>query len=815
MNVSDSERIAGFLEARSFKQAKDIAKADLVIFNTCGVRQSAENRVFGLVHNIRKKEESIKDKANRKIIILTGCLANRKDVQRKLKDKVDLFCEIKDFPNKIKFILTKQVRASTPEPRVSGKTASYLKSIAKNKVSPETQGSIETIEPAHDNNYLCVAPKYTSPTQAFVPVMTGCNNFCAYCVVPYARGREVSRPTEDIISEIDALVKSSYKEITLLGQNVNSYKCDKRSVQVSDLNRKGSNEVLKNNAVQVWRLEPTRKNSEIENLKLIENCKLKIVNSNTLNFPKLLDFLCESYPAIRFKFLTSHPKDFSDELIDVIAKNKNIDREIHLPVQAGSNRILKAMNRPYTQKHYLNLIKKAREKIPGAAFTTDVIVGFPGETEKDFLETVKVFEKVKYNEAYINKYSPRPGTAAWKLGDPVSWDEKKRREKILRQLVSGQSAPEHEHRSGLSAPATPNKIIAILGPTSSGKSDIAIKLARKFNGEIISADSRQIYRGLDIGTGKVPSDSFSPVLGGDVATYSSGQRGQKGNNVFFSEGIPHYMINIVSPRTNFSAAQFKKRADKIIADILQRGKLPIICGGTGFWIKAVVDNVIYPEVKPNWVLRNMLRNKSAKELYNQLKRLDPTRAKTIDKNNPVRLIRAIEICKTLGSVPSPQPLPTGQAGSPDYGRGGKSYPSPPYSGEMSRRNRRDREGTEYAFLQIGIKLPKEKLHQNIKTRLKKRFQTGMIQEVKKLHFKDRISWKRLGSFGLGYNLIPKYLKGEIKTEEELFEKIYQAEKDYAKRQMTWFQKDKRIVWLEKYRNIEKEVSAFLLCSTPL
>jgi tRNA-2-methylthio-N6-dimethylallyladenosine synthase len=375
MNVSDSERIASFLEAQKIKPTKEIAKADVIIFNTCGVRQMAEDRVFGQIHNIRKKEKGSKKQEARKIIILTGCLANRKDVQEKLKDKVDLFCEIKDFQKEFKNFLIKN----------------SLKIPAQQK---------NTL----CRNYLSINPKYTNSHSAFVPVMTGCNNFCAYCVVPYARGREVSRPVKEIFSEIQKLSRNDCEEITLLGQNVNSYN---------------------HNIKQL----------EIENLKLIKNYKLKIKNSNIINFPILLNLLATTFPKINFKFLTSHPKDFSQDLMKVIAKNKNISHEIHLPIQSGSDKILRAMNRPYTQKHYLNLIKKAQEIIPDVSFTTDIIVGFPGETKKDFTDSIKVFKKVKFNEAYINKYSPRPGTASFSLGDPISWDEKKRREKVLRELI--------------------------------------------------------------------------------------------------------------------------------------------------------------------------------------------------------------------------------------------------------------------------------------------------------------------------------------------------------------------------------------------
>ncbi len=350
MNISDSERIAGFLESIGFRPEKDEKKSAVVIFNTCGVRQMSEDRIYGLIHNLHEARPKTK-------IILTGCLADRKDVQRRLKNKADLFCAIKDFQKKFNDFLN-----CHPE--------LFLKS---KKISEQVYND--------SCDYLKTIPKYSSKNTVYVPIMTGCNNFCTYCVVPYARGREISRPEKDIFSEIENLSKQKYKKIILLGQNVNSYKY------------------------------------------------------KTITFPKLLDSIAKKFPKIEFKFITSYPKDFSEELMEVIAKNKNIDREIHLPIQAGSDKILKAMNRPYTKKHYLGLISKAKKIIPGVAFTTDVIVGFPGETEKDFKESIDVFEKVKYNEAYINKYSPRPGTAAYVLGNPISWEEKKRREKILRKII--------------------------------------------------------------------------------------------------------------------------------------------------------------------------------------------------------------------------------------------------------------------------------------------------------------------------------------------------------------------------------------------
>ena len=224
-------------------------------------------------------------------------------------------------------------------------------------------------------------PKYQPGEQAYVPIMTGCNNFCSYCVVPYTRGREKSRPVEKIIKEVKSLIKKGYKEIMLLGQNVNSYK------------------------------------------------------SQAINFTKLLKILNDLAGNFQLSFLTSHPKDMSDELINIIANSEKVAKEIHLPAQSGDNTILKKMNRHYTVSHYKNLIKKIRRKIPNTKISTDVIVGFPGETKKQFQNTVKLFKEIKFDKAYIAKYSPRLGTAAAKLKDGVSQKEKKRRWRILEEIV--------------------------------------------------------------------------------------------------------------------------------------------------------------------------------------------------------------------------------------------------------------------------------------------------------------------------------------------------------------------------------------------
>ena len=411
MNYSDAERISTILEKYKLKKSASIEEADFVIFVTCGVRQSAEDRVYGQINNIGKKYP-------KKKIILTGCLAHRKDVRRRLKDKANLFATIKDFPSKIQKILN-----------------------TKYKI-PYTKSNQCT-------DYLPITPNYSNPHTAYVPIMTGCNNFCAYCVVPYARGREYSRPVEDILLEIKSLVKKEYREIILLGQNVNSYQSELKI-----------------------------KNLEIN--KLFKNSKLKIKNSDAINFTDLLELIDSISGKFRLTFLTSHPKDMSDELIETIAKSKKICEYISLPAQSGDNEILRKMNRHYTIEHYKKLIKKIRytykkykpKIVP--AVSTDVIVGFPGETKKQFENTAKLMREMKFDMTYISQYSPRPETAAWRLKNNVSKKEKSRREKVLTDILEKTALENNKKYIGktieiLADRALPAKALAAAGHTRTQK----------------------------------------------------------------------------------------------------------------------------------------------------------------------------------------------------------------------------------------------------------------------------------------------------------------------------------------------------------
>ena len=341
MNKSDSERIIYYLDNLGYKLLDNKYQADFIFLNTCGIRQSAENKIYSIVNNIKIKNPNAK-------IILTGCLVNRIDVRKRLKDEIDIWLPISNILDIKNLILEKN------------------KKIVK----------------ADNCSYLKLKPKHSFKFSAFVPIGNGCNNFCSYCVVPYARGREKYRSIDEIIKEVKSLVKNGYKEIILIAQNVNSYQF---------------------------------KNKNFVDL-------LKMVSSISGNF--------------WIRFFTSHPKDMSDELIKTIYKSKKICNHIHLPAQAGDDDILKAMNRKYSIKHYKTLIKKIKKYMPNASITTDIIVGFPGETKKQFNNTVKLFKEIKFDMAYISKYSSRPGTVAEKLKDNVSQEEKKIREKKLINILN-------------------------------------------------------------------------------------------------------------------------------------------------------------------------------------------------------------------------------------------------------------------------------------------------------------------------------------------------------------------------------------------
>jgi tRNA-2-methylthio-N6-dimethylallyladenosine synthase len=337
MNKADSERIASYLELNDYKEVVDYKKASIIIINTCSVRQTAEDRIYGLVNQIRKGNKEA-------YLVITGCLANRIDVKRRIAKLVNLFLDINQLPNFSKLIDNKE-------------------DIKINRLKGE--------------KYLKIPAKHSSSFSAYVPIGNGCNNFCSYCVVPYARGREVYRPKKEIISEVKKLIKNNYKEIILLAQNVNSYP----------------------------------------------------------NFPQLLKELSEIKSDFWLRFSSSHPKDLSDKLIEVIASSDKIVNHLHLALQSGDDEILEKMNRKYKAQDFVNIIDKIRKAKKEIAISTDIIVGFPLERERHFNNTKKLFNKLKLDMAYISQFSKRPQTAAFFLKDDVKKETKKRRELILNNIL--------------------------------------------------------------------------------------------------------------------------------------------------------------------------------------------------------------------------------------------------------------------------------------------------------------------------------------------------------------------------------------------
>ena len=343
-NVSDSDKIKGMLYTAGFDFTEDRNEADFILFNTCAVREHAEDRVFGNVgalKNIKRRHPSV-------IIALCGCMMEQKSVSDRIR---------KSYP----FVnLVFGTHSISRFPQLLFEVLVNSKKIIDNDVDDNT--IYEDIPTLRDKSF-----------KGFIPIMYGCDNFCTYCIVPYVRGRERSRESAAIIDEVKSMVAAGYKEITLLGQNVNSYgKGLKEDITLSQL---------------LQRID------EIEG-----------------------DYI--------LRFMTSHPKDCTHELIDTIANSKHISKHLHLPFQSGSSRILKKMNRRYTREKYLDIIAYAKEKIEGLSLTSDVIVGFPGETYEDFLETLSLVKEVEFTSLYTFIYSRRPGTPAAELPDVVTDEEK-------------------------------------------------------------------------------------------------------------------------------------------------------------------------------------------------------------------------------------------------------------------------------------------------------------------------------------------------------------------------------------------------------
>ena len=367
LNENDSEKLCGMLEKMGYTKTEKQNDADLALFNTCCVRENAEDKLFGKLGELKRLKEQ-----KGIIIAIGGCMMQEKHITDKIKESypfVDILFgthTLHKFPEDLYKVI-------------------------------EEKRKLEDILDIDGKIYEGLPIKRDSKIKASVTIMNGCNNFCSYCIVPYVRGRERSRQPRDIIEEVKKLAKEGYKEITLLGQNVNSY-------------------------------------LRVEREKNIPFEEYQGVNS----FATLLRTINKIDGIERIRFISPHPKDFTDDVIDAIADCEKVCKLVHLPLQSGNTKVLKEMNRKYTKEQYLNLVEKMKNKIPNLTLSTDIIVGFPGETDEEFEDTLEVVEKVRFEQVYMFIYSRRVGTPGDKMQNQIPEDIKHKRFDKLKALVESQ-----------------------------------------------------------------------------------------------------------------------------------------------------------------------------------------------------------------------------------------------------------------------------------------------------------------------------------------------------------------------------------------
>ena len=369
LNENDSMKYAGILEEMGFAKETDINKANVVVFNTCCIRENAEDKLFGRLGLLKSRKIGNKDM----FIAIVGCMTEQGHILDKIKSSYS-FVDVVLGTKSMQYFAEKL----------------YIAIKDRKKTQEVQQNEHEIIED--------VPIRYDEGYKASISIIYGCNNFCSYCIVPYVRGRERSRRPEDILKDVKEVAKRGYKEITLLGQNVNSYGNDFKDM--------------------------------------------------TFTFVDLLTQIEELEGIEVIRFVSPHPKDFTDSLIEKIAESKKIAKQIHLPLQSGSTKVLEAMNRRYTKEHFLNLVDRIRNKIPQVSFSTDIIVGFPGETEEDFLDTMDVVNKVRFDQIYMFCYSIRRGTRAEKMENQIDEKIKVQRLERLKKLFEQIIDEENEKKIG-------------------------------------------------------------------------------------------------------------------------------------------------------------------------------------------------------------------------------------------------------------------------------------------------------------------------------------------------------------------------------
>lgn len=396
LNENDSEKLAGMLEEMGYVRVDEIEEANFIIFNTCCIRENAEEKLFGKLGAVKK----LKEKPNTYVAIC-GCMMQEEHIVKKIKSSYRY----------VDIVFGTHTLHKLPQ--------DILEVMDTNK-------RIEDVEDISGYIYENIPIKRENESQANIAIMNGCNNFCAFCIVPYVRGRERSRMPKDILEEAEGLAKAGYKEITLLGQNVNSYLRSERE-----------------------------KNIEFE--------EYRGVNS----FATLLRQLNEISGIELIKFISPHPKDFTDDVIAAIKECKNVSKQVHLPLQSGSTAVLKEMNRRYTKEHFLGLVEKMKKEIAGLSLSTDIIVGFPGETEEDFNDTLDVIREVKFEQVFMFIYSRRIGTRADKMENQIDETVKHERFERLKQLVTDMTQEDNEKYIGTI------QSILVEGPSKNNKEMLA------------------------------------------------------------------------------------------------------------------------------------------------------------------------------------------------------------------------------------------------------------------------------------------------------------------------------------------------------
>ena len=417
LNENDSEKIAGMLEKMQYEYIEDYRLADLIVFNTCCVRENAEERLFGKIGEVKKLKES-----KNVILAIGGCMMQEPAMLEKIK---------KSYPF-VNVIFGTHTMQNLPE--------NVYKAIIKNE-------KVKDVIDIDGEIYEGLPIKRNSDYKASVTIMYGCNNFCSYCIVPYVRGRERSREPELILEEVKGLAKEGYKEITLLGQNVNSYK---------------GNEKIR-------------------------------------NFAELLNEVCKVDGIERVNFISPHPKDFTDDVIEVIANNEKVTRIVHLPLQAGNTKVLKEMNRKYTKEQYLSLAKKMLDRIPGLVLSTDIIVGFPGETDEEFEDTLDVVREINFEQIFMFIYSVREGTVAAEREDQVPEEIKHIRFNKLKELYESRVDENNEKylntiQKLLIEGKSKNNENMLEGRTSTNKVVIFEPHTEKKPGDIVSVKITETHR---------------------------------------------------------------------------------------------------------------------------------------------------------------------------------------------------------------------------------------------------------------------------------------------------------------------------------